>query len=254
MASGRYPCAASSLLGEVLDGPPLRLVEVTRTRLSVHYETTLPAVPVLCVGTPAAVRLPAGLVTARLPGSGPARVGDGVLVAPGGTWFPTRWWQPPRLRGLPRPVLGAADLAGLTPDDVDLSTWAVPSPGATYDGLAPARLLGAGPGLTPAGDDVLAGALVAAHATADPRLPRWARETRGALTATRTTAVSRAMLHHALDGYASPELARFVSAVCRGLDVEEARTGLLGVGHTSGAALMVGVLYVLTTYELEGAA
>ena len=253
MASGRYPCAASSLLDEVLDGAPLRLVEVTRTRVSVHYETPSPAVPVLCVGTPAAVRLPASLVTQQLPPSGPTMVGDGVLVAAGETWYPTRWWRPSRPRGLPRPALTAADLADLLPDDETPSGWGVTWPGATYDGLAAAGLLGAGPGLTPAGDDVLAGALVAAHATADPRLPRWARETRAGLAGTRTTAVSRAMLHHALDGYSSPELARFVGAVCRVHDVEEARAGLLDVGHTSGAALMVGVLHTLSTYELEGA-
>lgn len=253
MASGRYPCAASSLLGGVLDGAPLRLTEVTRTRVSVHYETPSPAVPVLCVGTPAAVRLPASLVAQQLPASGPAQVGDGVLVAAGETWHPTRWWRPPRPGGLPRPALTAAELADLLTGEVTPLVWGFARPGATYDGLVPADLLGAGPGLTPAGDDVLAGALVAAHATADPRLPRWARQTRALLTRARTTAVSRAMLHHALDGYASPELARFVSAVCRVHDVEEARAGLLDVGHTSGAALMVGVLHTLSTYQLEGA-
>jgi hypothetical protein len=62
------------------------------------------------------------------------------------------------------------------------------------------------------------------------------------------------MLHHALDGYATPELARFLTALCRGGDVGAARADLLAVGHSSGAALLVGVLHTLTTYELEGAA
>ena len=82
--------------------------------------------------------------------------------------------------------------------------------------LRPELLVGAGPGLTPAGDDVLAGALVAAHATGDPRLEALRAGTRAALRTRGTTAVSRGLLTHALDGWATPELAAFVTAVCGG--------------------------------------
>ncbi len=124
----------------------------------------------------------------------------------------------------------------------------------SYDGLSPGALVGAGPGLTPSGDDVLAGALVTAHATADPRLDRWRHATRRALARRRTTAVSRALLHHALDGHATPELADAVVALCRDADPGPAVRRLLAVGHSSGAALLGGVLHTLTTRTLRGAA
>lgn len=130
----------------------------------------------------------------------------------------------------------------------------------SYDGLDPAELIGAGPGFTPAGDDLIAGALVAAHATADPRLTSWQLCVRQLLTTGRTTAVSRAILHCALDGYATSELAEYVQALCGAVsdsnrhDLERATTNLLGVGHSSGAALMTGVLHTLSTTRIPGAA
>ncbi len=121
--------------------------------------------------------------------------------------------------------------------------------------LRPHDLVGAGPGLTPRGDDLLAGLLVAAHATGDPRLAGWQQATRDALSVRRTTAVSRGLLHHALDGWATPELAAFLVAVCGG-DPARAATRLLAVGHSSGAALAAGALHVLnsTPPALGGAA
>jgi hypothetical protein len=118
--------------------------------------------------------------------------------------------------------------------------------GEVRGGIVPAELVGRGPGLTPSGDDVLAGALVAAHATSDPRLGRWRVETREALRVRRTTAVSRGLLHHALDGYATPELADFLVEACSG-GPGPATARLLAVGHGSGAALAAGVRYVLAT-------
>jgi hypothetical protein len=110
--------------------------------------------------------------------------------------------------------------------------------------IEPDRLVGRGPGLTPLGDDVLAGALVAAQAVDDPRLTSWRAATLTALAAGRSTVVSRALLHQALDGWAVPELADFVVAVCAG-DGSRAAGPLLRVGHTSGAGLAAGALHVL---------
>jgi hypothetical protein len=249
--SGQWCCAASSLLTGLFDGEPVRLPEETRTRVSVHYATGDPDLPVLCVGTLEAVRLPGSLVVPALPGSGTAYAGRGRLVVGRGSWRVVRWWRPPRASALGRP---AFDVRALLPREDRLLGLGVPVPCPSYGGLNPAELVGAGPGLTPAGDDVLAGALVAAYATGDPRLAGWSRQTRDALSTHRTTAVSRAMLHHALDGYATPELAGYVTAVCRGGDVERAGARLEAVGHTSGTALLAGVLHTLGTYELRGAA
>lgn len=229
MSLGALPAAASSLLTGML-GPTtsLRLVEVARTRVSVHYETGRDDVPVLCVCTPEAVRLPASLVTTVLP-AGAAWVRDGVLTTGTGRWPVTRWWRPARPQGLTPPTVLPHVVGVDVPETVD-----------------PSRLVGRGPGLTPSGDDVLAGALVAAHAVGDPRLPRWRLRTREALERSASTAVSRALLQHAAQGWAVPELAAFVVAVCDG-DAVVAAGPLLAVGHTSGAALAGGALHVLGT-------
>lgn len=249
MPSLPFTAAASMLLAGLLDGPPVRLREEARTRVSVHYGTPDPRVPVLCVCLPAAVRLPASLVTTTLPGPGPLQVGLGGLAGEQLRWRITRWWRPARPERLPRPDLGPARLAELEPP-------AVEGP-AAYDALVVAELLGAGEGLTPSGDDVLAGALVTARAVGDPRLAAWQQETDRLLTPGRTTAVSRGMLSSALDGYATDQLAEFLQALCRGADpdtVRQARARLLALGHSSGAATLRGVLHTLTTNQLEGAA
>ena len=229
MSPEARPAAASSLLARLLSpDSSLPLAEVARTRLSVHYETGRDDVPVLCVCTPDAVRLPPGLVTTVLP-TGTARVRSGVLETGSRRWPVTRWWRPARLHGMAPPA-GVPDVDGVdVPDSVE-----------------PAALLGRGPGLTPAGDDVLAGALVTAHAVGDPRLTGWRRQTRAALAGGATTAVSRALLQHAADGWAVPQLAAFVAAACAG-DPTPAVGPLLAVGHTSGAALAGGALHVLGT-------
>lgn len=249
MPSREIRCAASSLLTALMDGPERRLEEVARTRVSVHYETGDAQVPVVTVSTPFAVRLPAAVITAVLPPPGPVTIGRGRLEQRAASWRVSRWWRPDRPAGLDAP---SADLSALLPHDGRIC--GLPALDPAYDGLRPSALVGHGPGLTPAGDDVLAGALVAAHATADPRLPAWRTSTGQALATTRTTAVSRALLHHACDGYAAPELAEFVVAACQGGDLARARGRLLAVGHLSGAALMRGALHSLTTQRLEGAA
>lgn len=215
--------AASSLLAALLD-EGCRTVEAARTRVSVHYETDRDDVPVLCVGVPSAVRLPNMLVSPVLP-SGQVRVVAGAMHADGSVWRVGRWWQPPRPH-VPeaRPRLAC---------DLD-----------------PLALVGRGPGLTPAGDDVVAGALVAGNAVRHPALDRWRTATRDALHARRTTAVSWGLLHHALDGWATPELAAYVESPGPG----PARERLLAVGSSSGAALAEGVDLVLDTGVREGAA
>src|SRR6478672_1651010 len=214
--------AASSLLDALLD-EGCSPVEAARTRVSVHYETGRTDVPVLCVGLPSAVRLPNMLVSPVLP-SGPVRVLSGALHAGGSVWRVGRWWRPPR----PHTSAGLRRAVDLSPGD----------------------LVGRGPGLTPAGDDVVAGAPVAGCAVRHPALGRWRSATRDALHARRTTAVSWGLLHHALDGWATPELAAYVESPGPG----PARDRLLAVGSSSGAALAEGVDQVLDVRVREGAA
>lgn len=224
---GEFPGAASTLLADLLVEPGLRLTEAARTRTSVHYETGRDDVPVLCVATPEAVLLPHTFVTTVLPAA--AEIVDA-------TWRVTRWWHPARPVGLAPPPPERVATLPCTP----------------YDVLVPAALVGRGAGLTPEGDDVLAGALVTAHATADPRLERWRVATREALRTRRTTAVSRGMLHHALDGYATPELADLLTVLCRGGDLDGPVARLRALGHSSGDALLDGVVHTLATRTLPG--
>lgn len=211
--------AASSLLTGLLDDGG-DLVEVARTAVSVHYETGRDDVPVLCVCLPSAVRLPNSVVTPVLPRSAVGVVRGG-LVDGTDSWRVGRWWEPPRP-------------AGRTP----VQRASLP--------LDPRSLIGRGPGLTPAGDDEVAGALVAARAVGDPRLDTWCSATRDALLSRRTTAVSWGLLHHALDGWATPELAASVDEACTGRR-GPAHERLLTVGHSSGRALADGVAHVIAT-------
>ena len=100
-----------------------------------------------------------------------------------------------------------------------------------------------GPGLTPAGDDVLAGALVAGHApSATPRCRRLAiRHARRRCAARRTTAVSRGLLHHALDGWATPELAAYVDEACAGTAGTRAGPAARGRAHVRATRWPTGV-------------
>lgn len=250
------------LLTDVLDGPVRRWQVVHRSRCTVHLARRDDLAAHLCLGTAEAVRLPRTVLVPALPAVGP---GDTAYVGGGGVCCgelrirPRRWWRPPRPQGLPTPgpstlrrvraLLGDRCRDGLRDGLPGLLLAAVPSPHATLD---PAALVGAGPGTTPAGDDVVAGALVAAHAIADLRLAGWCAATRTRLD--RTTAVSSAMLHDALDGWATPQLAGFVSAVCRDDDVEAPLLALLRVGHTSGDACARGALHVWESAARSGAA
>ncbi len=220
--AGEFAGAASTLLADLLMEPGLRLREVARTPSSVHYDTAHDEVPVLCVATRDAVRLPHTFVTSSLPAAS-------ELVD--ASWRVARWWHPPRPVGLVPPP--RARLAALG--------------GTTYDALDPDVLVGRGAGLTPEGDDVLAAALVTAHATGDPRLEGWRDATRSALGRHRTTAVSRGILHHALDGYATPELAELLVVLCRGGELDGPVARLRRLGHTSGGALLDGVAFTLGT-------
>lgn len=245
MRSREVPAAASSLTAALLTGAERAVTEVVRTHASVHYDTGSADLPVLCVCTPEAVRLPNAVVTEHLP-HGPLTVGGGQLRSAELTLAVRRWWRPARPSGV------RADVARARLTVVDV-------PGPALVDLEPHALLGRGPGLTPSGDDVLAGALVTARATADPRLARWRAATAAALRDRTTTAVSRGLLRHALDGYATDELAELLAALGspdaqHGRGLPRALGRLLAVGHSSGAALLAGVRFTIESRQLEEAA
>jgi len=174
----------------------------------------------------AAVRVPCGVQLPSSSGefpldrlSGPVRVGGGALRIGTAEITVGRLVSVsvPRLRA-PRRV--DSDI------DVDLAD--------------PTRLLGLGSGLTPSGDDVLAGYLAgaAAYGLAVDELRAFVC----AEAPRRTTTLSAALLRHAAAGEAIPQVCRLLLALDDGMGTDDALAGLLRVGHTSGAALAAGVL------------
>ena len=100
-------------------------------------------------------------------------------------------------------------------------------------------LVGRGPGLTPAGDDVLAGALLAGHGT--PVATALAAALPADLTS-RTTLLAAALVRAASRGEGTPEGVALVDAVRGHREVEPALERLLALGHSSGADTALGIL------------
>jgi hypothetical protein len=234
--------AAAPLPARALLTGTVRAGRVVGLHPSCAYVLTDPPEPRLvavetadALGLPCALRL--GLDARDRPLAG-ADVGQEALVGARSvavgpvTVRVARWWAPPVVRppqdGPPR----WGDLAELLRD-------VRPPVDVTGD---PDGLLGRGPGLTPAGDDVLAGWLLAVHhepALRDPLLPLVAAA-RGA-----TTALSAALLDDAAAGRGVPAALALADALGGHGDrtaVRVALERLLRVGHTSGAALAHGLL------------
>lgn len=144
---------------------------------------------------------------------------DGQLWLDGAPLQITRWWHPPRAPRVPMATWNGA--FGLLPDIE--------------------ALLGRGLGLTPEGDDLVAGWLVMARSIGHPKFAAIRAEVLEA-SATRTTSFSSALLECAGEGYGVAPLIDYVTSHLDGRnDISIARARLVEVGHTSGQALAMGV-------------
>ena len=261
--------SASVSVDARLFGPP-RTAEVlavlpTAVYLRLPDEGPVPAVlPVLtadAVRLPGSVLLPASSRSRPLtrlvgPAAERATVGLGaVRVGALHVRVTQRWQQRPAPPGRPSTLAGwwsarqtgagrlrSTPAGGVVADRAADLADAVAC-GELSAALAAAdRLHGLGPGLTPAGDDVLAALLLTLRrfpaldrgALADP-LGR-----RLAAAAARTTPLSAALLARADRAEAAPQLLDLVDALATGQPVALPLRRLLSVGHTSGAALAVG--------------
>jgi hypothetical protein len=223
----------------LVDQPPIPATVIGRFPTAVYLQVPA-SFGVLAVLTADAVALPCGL---RLPVSsrelpldrltGPVRVGDGsvrlgaVEIVPGRT-------VPVTVPILPAPPGGHVQAAER------LLGPAHAVPGDIDDPAVAITMLGRGDGLTPRGDDVLAGylAVAAAYRLPADRLRALVR----AEAARRTTTLSAALLRHAAEGEAIPQVTALLHALRDGRALDSALRGLVAVGHTSGAALAAGVL------------
>ncbi|WP_067462197.1 DUF2877 domain-containing protein [Actinomadura macra] len=270
------PGAASRRLDAVLRGPlrPARVLGVFPAVVYLVHE----AGTVVAVCSTDAVRLPNSVVLATpraaapfsaVTNAGPAWLGAGRLRMGPLTVTVARWWTPRR----PLPAHGTVALrAGLDVLEAAMvPTGLPPAAHADLDGLvrsatrgdldetahAASRLVGLGPGLTPSGDDVLAGFLLAHRHLTPPPHPRAGFASAlgarvGRLAPGRTTALSAALLDHAARGDGCPQVIGLVDAVGGHASVASRLGELLPVGHTSGADLALGV--VAATRAVLGAA
>ena len=279
-----HPAAASLAVRDLLAGPARagRVVAVFPTCAYADIAGVLVALE-----THDALRLPCAVVLSARRADSPlaeVRVGDAVFSGARELRLGsvavrvTRWWPPARPRAaarifstsstpsvsLTQPVLPAPPSS-----TVRVTDGAGRHPPAGWDSLA-LRLLGAGPGLTPAGDDVLAGLLLGLAAYPELRDPLAAAVLHQAPS--RTTWLSAELLRHAADGHGIPAAVAVADALAgpgtgqtldsdsdsdndndrftgggRDSNLDAAVVRLLAVGHTSGRALAQGLLLAAET-------
>jgi hypothetical protein len=236
---------ASLLVRDLLVGPVRRAEVVATGPMATYLDVDGRFLAVVAAG---GVRLPCAVVLGpgvRPPAGPDLAVGDGHIAA--GSWF-----DPRVLVGPVDPVAVerlATELRRRSGEDPLLPADAVDDlAGALRGGdldSAVAALVGRGSGLTPAGDDLLAGALAALRAVgsavAGERLAaavrRWAPG--------RTTRLSLALLDAAAVGAMIPEAEAVLRALSRPTppdQLDRALDQLVSVGHTSGWHLAAGLL------------
>lgn len=194
-----------------------------------------------------------------------ASVGDGAVTIGPLRLSISRWRDP-------RPHLAGADVGGLpvrlrltqaalieaAPQPDRRLGWAIAAwqracvaADPVAAGHAADRLLGLGPGLTPSGDDVLAGTLSAgmtlltAMGAAGGRHAAVLRAVAAEVVVAaprRTTALSASLLAHAARREMAAPASDLVVALAGRGDIDGCLRRLLGVGHTSGRDLAIGVV------------
>ncbi|MER7501650.1 DUF2877 domain-containing protein [Nonomuraea pusilla] len=288
--------AASTAVRPLLEGPrrPARVLAAFPSAVYLEVRTELEP-SVLAVVTGEAARLPnAALLSSPLPDLAvgeEASAGDGTVRIGRLTLRVRRWWDPAPPLGPVDPALlvEAAPLLdplehGVPCGDAAPGLAHSPASGQGRPGLAgneavgllaascasgwllgavtaAERLVGLGPGLTPSGDDVLAGLLVTlrqlgAAAGVEPavRLAGWLAAAVTFDARTRTTPLSATLLHCAARGEAGPEVIGVLRGVAGRQPLEPALRRLRRLGHTSGADLAQGMAIGLASVRALGGA
>jgi hypothetical protein len=246
MTSAAIPAAFTTLLAPLVDGPPRACTVIGATTVSWHVHICEtggaehdPEVSLISVQLPEAERLPCSVVIDRLPRfifGDRGWIGHGLVRFELAEISSGRWIRPPQPRILaPRRFLASCrNLPIIQPDHIGLAQHALGHP---------SELLGRGPGLTPAGDDVLAAALVVHHALGLP-MPGWPAPR----LARATTPLSAQLLRLAARGYCCDRLASLMRALDRGENPVEETQRLMALGGTTGRAMLLGLRYAATQH------
>jgi hypothetical protein len=279
-AATAVPASASTGVAELLRGPvrSARVLMSLPAAVYLHVPTDRGS-DVVGVLTSDAARLPLGCMLFRpsngrplvaVPSGAPAEVGGGRIVVGDLVVSAAAWWEPrPKLPSV-RPALlpeGVRQLRNaLYGEGVPHSAFTLPGlpvgPGGPLAALRGAvrradleaalrtatRLIGLGPGLTPAGDDVMAGTIAGLVLLGHPSADRFAAGVY-ALAAGRTTELSRALLRHATYGQVSGEFAAVLHALVGERPLAPAVARLLATGATSGRAMTLGLCTAIDLVE-----
>jgi hypothetical protein len=265
------PSAASLGVRVPLGGPRHHGRAIAVFPSAVYLQSDRSTEPaVIALVTSDAVRLPNAVVLAAPARQEPfrgVREGDDCLIGEGCAEVGgrlrarvRRWWDP-------TPVLGPLSLARLSHGERTLGgvtgRWGLSGhtmPESLADACvagdlahavdAAERIVGLGPGLTPSGDDALAGLLLALRLLggAVPGGGRavWLADWLGAAVTAhatdRTTSLAATLLHCAARGQASVEAAAVLRGIAGQDPLVTAARRLLATGHTSGADLAWGLL------------
>lgn len=235
--------AASALVRAALAGPVRPATVVAAGTAAAYFDVGGDLVAVVA---PGAVALPCAIVLApggegalaalvRSVDAGriPLGVGAGAVWCDGEPVVTVRRWFDPRVRVRSIDPEAAGRLTA--------TVCAVPPPDPAVPGAtASTDLLGLGAGLTPSGDDLVAGYLAALRARGLPAVDALGAEVRR-LAPRRTTRLSAALLVAADRGAVVPEAAAVLRAAGGEGDVEVATRRLLALGHTSGWYLAAGL-------------
>lgn len=274
------PALASTGIAALLRGPlrPASVISIFPTAVYLRAEPQRcgdkpgeaghrRASEILAILTSDACRLPLGAILHRPAGQHPlissrgplqAFVGEGRITVGPLTVRASGWWDPkPRLPS-PQPALlpeGMRELRSAVGDRLHSPVRDVPAELCSQLGVmraalrrndvtaalrAAQRMIGFGPGLTPAGDDLLCGLMAGLTLLGHPQA---ARVGAGVLSLApgRTTDLSLALLRHATLGQVDSELGSVIQALAGAGPLRIALERLLAVGHTSGIALGLGL-------------
>lgn len=138
-------------------------------------------------------------------------------------------------RASAHPLLDAA-----RPVLLALREWAR---GGAFPDVSP--VIGLGPGLTPAGDDALAGAMIAARQCGAPDLADSLAEAVLPIARTATGKISHAHLAAAADGEGAAAMHEALAALAADAPLEQALARLSAIGHSSGWDGLAGAAAVL---------